>query len=163
MDPPDDLVTVGQPLVKKQQQKKQQDGWQQEGDEQTMVFQNNLNNDDDLENDLFTQKMLEWLETQVSPDTYKAVEVDERILKSLRYEEVFIVDYSQFCPTQPLKFFKNMVPDVAITLCDRCCQFFLQDEYEFAYMEKGHCPFCKNVEKDKGGKLVYANLTDLHR
>jgi hypothetical protein len=58
-----------------------------------MVF-TNQNNDDDLENDLFTQKMLEWLETQVSPDTYKAVEVDERILKSLRYEEVFIVDYS---------------------------------------------------------------------
>jgi hypothetical protein len=25
-------------------------------------------NNDDLENDLFTQKMLEWLETQVSPD-----------------------------------------------------------------------------------------------
>jgi hypothetical protein len=38
--------------------------------------------------------MLEWLESQVSPDGYKPVEVDERILKSLRYEEVFIVDYS---------------------------------------------------------------------
>jgi len=41
--------------------------------------------------------MLEWLETQVTPDTYKAIEVDERILRSMRYEEVFIVDYSQFC------------------------------------------------------------------
>lgn len=69
--------------------------------------------------------MLEWLETQVSPDTYKPVEVDERILKSLRYEEVFIVDYSQFCPSFPVKLYKNMVPDVAITLCDRCCRFFL--------------------------------------
>ena len=42
--------------------------------------------------------MLEWLETQVSPDQYRAVEVDERILKSMRYEEVFIVDYSQLSP-----------------------------------------------------------------
>lgn len=38
--------------------------------------------------------MLEWLETQVSPEHYKAVEVDERILKSMRYEDIFIVDYS---------------------------------------------------------------------
>lgn len=38
--------------------------------------------------------MLEWLETQVSADNYRAVEVDERILKALRFEEVFIVDYS---------------------------------------------------------------------
>ncbi len=48
--------------------------------------------DDDFENDLFTQKMLEWLETQVSPETYRPVEVDERILRSMRYEEIFIVD-----------------------------------------------------------------------
>jgi len=56
-----------------------------------------------------------------------------------------------------------MVPDVAITLCEKCCKFFLQDEYEFAYMEHGGCPFCKNVEKDKGGKNVYGSLVDVHR
>jgi len=38
--------------------------------------------------------MLEWLETQVSPEQYRPVEVDERTLKSMRFEEVFIVDYS---------------------------------------------------------------------
>ena len=135
------------------------DGWQENKEEQTMQFgQNN----DDLENDLFTQKMLEWLETQVSPDQYKAVEVDERILKSMRYEEVFIVDYSQLSPQWPKKYYKNMVPDVAVTLCDKCCKFFLQDEYEFAYIEKGCCPFCKNVEKDKGVKNVYGSLADMN-
>lgn len=56
-----------------------------------------------------------------------------------------------------------MVPDVAITLCERCCKFFMQDEYEFAYMEKGCCPFCKNIEKDKGVKNVYGSLADIHR
>jgi intraflagellar transport protein 122 len=69
--------------------------------------------------------MLEWLETQVSADSYKAVEVDERILKNMRYEEIYIVDYSTLCPNMPRKFYKNMVPDVAITLCDRCCKFFM--------------------------------------
>ena len=55
-----------------------------------------------------------------------------------------------------------MVPDVAITLCDKCCKFFLQDEYEFAYMEKGCCPFCKNQEKEKGVKKVYGSLADMN-
>ena len=54
-----------------------------------------------------------------------------------------------------------MVPDVSITMCECCCKFFLQDEYEFAYIEKGHCPFCKNVEKDKGIKNVYGSLADM--
>lgn len=80
---------------------------------------------EDLANDLFTQRMLEWLETQVSAENYKPVEVDERILKMLRFEEVFIVDYSQYSPTFPKKYYKNMVPDVAITLCENCCKFFL--------------------------------------
>ena len=106
--------------------------------------------------------MLEWLETQISAESYKPVEVDERILKSLRYEEIFIVDYSQYCPAFPRKYFKNMVPDVAITLCEKCCKFFLQDEYEFAYIEKGCCPFCKNQEKDKGVKNVYGSLADIN-
>ena len=66
-----------------------------------------------MDNDLFTQKMLEQLESQ------------------------------------------------SITMCECCCKFFLQDEYEFAYIEKGHCPFCKNVEKDKGIKNVYGSLADM--
>ena len=55
--------------------------------------------------------MLEWLETKVSADSYKPVEVDERILKSMCYEEVFIIDYTHLCPTQPRTYFKNMVPE----------------------------------------------------
>ena len=97
MDPPEEGSHSFKAPDTKKKGGKGFDGWQQQDgrDEQTMVFgQNN----DDLENDLFTQKMLEWLETQVSPDQYRPVEVDERILKSMRYEEVFIVDYSQLCP-----------------------------------------------------------------
>ena len=33
-----------------------------------------------MDNDLFTQKMLEQLETQVNPDSTKPVEVDERVM-----------------------------------------------------------------------------------
>lgn len=105
--------------------------------------------------------MLEQLDQQVNPEHSQPIMVDERVLQHMRFEEVFVVDYSKICATHPRKFFKNMVPDVSITMCDRCCKFFLQDEYEFAYIEKGHCPFCKNVEKDKGVKNVYGSLADM--
>lgn len=113
---------------------KAQDGWQQnDGEEQTMTFNQN---DDYDQNELFDQKMLEWLETQVAEDSYKPVEVDEQILTSMRYEDVFVIDYSHMCNKWPRRYFKSMVPDVAITMCENCCQFFLQDEFEFAYLEK---------------------------
>jgi len=117
--------------------------------------------------DLFTQKMLEQPETMADPESTRPVEVDERVLINMRYEEVFVIDYTPFCKTMGKRYFKNMVPDVSITLCNNCCKFFLQDEYEFAYIEKGCCPFCKNVEKDKGSKNhkfsqnVYGSLADM--
>ena len=105
--------------------------------------------------------MLEQLEGQTSSGSYHPVEVDDSTLSHMRYEEVFIVDHSKFCPNKPVRFFKNMVPEVPITMCEQCCKFFLQDEYEFAYIEKGHCPFCKNVEKDNGVKKVFGSLAEM--
>lgn len=43
----------------------------------------------------------------------------------MRFEEVFIVDMSHFCPNYPKRYFKNLVPDVAITKCDQCNKFFI--------------------------------------
>lgn len=106
--------------------------------------------------------MLEQLQTQTSPETSKPVELDEAVLSSMRYEEVFIVDYTKFCPKIPFRYYKNTIPDVPITMCDNCCKFFIQDDYEYKYVEHGHCPFCKNVEKDKGQKKVYASLADMN-
>lgn len=112
--------------------------------------------------DLFTMMMLEQLEAQINPETVKPVEVNEKCLTHMRYEEVFIVDYTKFCPNMPRRYYKNMIPDVPITMCDNCCKFFIQDDYEYAYVEHGHCPFCKNVEKDKGAKKVFGSLADMN-
>lgn len=77
------------------------------------------------------------------------------MLKSIRFEEVYILDYSHFNPAYPKRYFKNITPDLPVHMCENCNKFFIQDEYEMAYMELGHCPFCKHVEKDKGVKNVY--------
>ena len=111
------------------------------------------NQDEGIENDLFAQVLLEAgsLPVQVSAD----------VMQSMRFEEVFIQDMSHFSPNYPKRYFKNMVPDVAITKCENCCRFFIQDEYEFTYMELGHCPFCKHVEKDKSQKQVFGSLAEM--
>lgn len=93
---------------------------------------------------------------------YKPIEVDEFMLKSMRYEEVYILDYSHFNPNYPKRYFKNITPNIPVHMCENCCKFFVLDEYEMSYMELGHCPFCKHVEKDKGVKAVYGSLADMH-
>jgi hypothetical protein len=52
-----------------------------------------------VDNDKFTQRMMEWLEMQVTADNYKPVEVDEQVLQSIKYEEVYIADLSHICQT----------------------------------------------------------------
>lgn len=89
--------------------------------------------------------------------------MDEETLINMRFEEVYVMDYSHLNPKMPKRYFKNLVPDFAIQMCENCCKFFVQDEYEFKYMEFGHCPFCKHVEKDRGAKQVYGSLSDMHQ
>ena len=146
-DPP--LAEVRMPAAKPRRQ--QNDQWSESmgGAEQVLSF----NAEQDLpENDLFNMRLLEWMSTQLTPENYEPVPVDANILVNMHNEEVFIVDMTHICPSYPLRYFKNMVPDVAITMCENCCKFFILDEYEFAYIEFGHCSFCKHVEKDKGQK-----------
>jgi len=64
------------------------------------------------------------LETVPVDGEYKPIEVDERVMQHIRFEEVFIVDYSKLCPSLPKRFYKNMVPGVSITMCECCCKFF---------------------------------------
>ena len=135
-------------------------GWRQNVSEQEQVLSMN-NHDEGIENDLFAQCLLEHTEHQAAPENYQPVNVNEEVMRSMRFEEVFIQDMSHFSSNAPKRYFKNMVPDVAITMCENCCRFFIQDEYEFAYMECGHCPFCKHVEKDKEQTKVFGSLADM--
>lgn len=112
-EPDDYHRSPSKPAPKKQPTN---DGWKEDiyGDQQILAF--DRPQADDGENDLFTTKMLEWLETQVTADEYRPIEVDEHILKSLRYSEVFIVDLRHVCPSYPLRYFRNVIPDVSIGL-----------------------------------------------
>jgi len=69
--------------------------------------------------------MLEWLETQVTADSYWPILVDRAILRSIKQEDVFIVDYNSHCKGFPRWYYKNMIPEVSIVKCPKSQKFFL--------------------------------------
>lgn len=119
-DPSDDFTgATGKKAVSKQPRGKGVSEWNQE-QEQVLSFTENAPE----ETDIFTMKLLEKLDTMTGKD-YKPIEVDERVLKSMRLEEVYIQDYSHFNAQYPRRYFKNLVADVAINMCENCCKFFI--------------------------------------
>lgn len=139
---PDDMSTASHSTrASASKNRPERDGWKEDmyGEEQTLTFNQREQDNDD--NDMFTQRMLEWLETQVTADSYRPIEVDEAILKSLRSSEVFLVDLTHVCPTYPVRYFRNVIPDVSIGVCENSGKFYLQDEFEFANIEGTEWPF----------------------
>lgn len=62
--------------------------------------------------------------------------------------QVFVQKFSH--PCERARFFRNMIPDVPVSLCACCNKFFHQEDFEFSVLQKGHCPFCRSP-KDKVG------------
>lgn len=94
-------------------------------------------------------KVSEWADVQMTGEDYRPVAVDESTLLSMRFEDVYILDLTKYCATLPRKYYKNMIPDIDITGCEKCGHFYLVDQYEFAYLEFKACPFCRCKEGDE--------------
>ena len=74
--------------------------------------------------------------------------VDEAVLKSLRPSEVFVRKFPD--GTLPTQYFKHMIPDLSVGLCNNCNHFFHQEDLEFEVLKLGHCPFCRASEERVG-------------
>lgn len=70
----------------------------------------------------------------------RKVVADRNILLSLRKSDVFIADRH---PPLRKAFYRNLVPDMNITMCPTCHRFFLED-LETYFSEEGACPFCRS-------------------
>lgn len=45
------------------------------------------------------------------------------------------------------RYFRNLMPDIHVTLCPACHKFFHSDEFELAVLQQGACPFCRSSIK----------------
>ena len=67
--------------------------------------------------------------------------LDAPTLQSLNIHEVFIWTYPG--TTQGPRYFKNVIPDIAIHSCSQCRHFFHQDDFYFESLQQGQkCPIC---------------------
>ena len=107
----------------------------------------NVENDQDTD-DIFVQKIMEWVELQAGQEEYQPVVLDEVCLGAIPPQEVFVLDLSAKCSTLPKKYYRLMIPELDVIMCKACGHFFIQDEYDLVYLESESCPFCLYKEKD---------------
>lgn len=103
--------------------------------------------DDANVEDLFNLKLVEWCEYQSSNADYGMFTVEENILKNAIESEIFIMDVRHNCKSFPVRYFKNRMKDVFITMCKHCFNFFKTEEYENAFLKNKCCPVCQHSDK----------------
>lgn len=71
---------------------------------------------------------------------------------------MIVLDYTKYCPSYPIKYYKNTMPDLAVIACENCKKIFFEEEYEYSVLRFGKCPFCGFTEgedeKDKKGEFT---------
>jgi len=138
--------------------------WSENSNVQTMAM------DDDVEEskDLFVNLLRHFDARQSNKAQYRPVVVDAKVLKSMDREEVFIVnpeladiDQTDMDLELRTRFFKNLIPDMNIRLCEHCSHFFHEDDFELLYLKKGYCPFCRKKDADMEGVTTAEELKAL--
>ncbi|KAI9343877.1 WD40-repeat-containing domain protein [Zopfochytrium polystomum] len=64
-------------------------------------------------------------------------------LAGMRPGDVFTLKWSKKCI--PRKYYRVVQPDTALVLCGGCQNFFLDDEWNYQYLQKGCCHFCRSA------------------
>ena len=83
-----------------------------------------IGEDATLDDEMFGKQLVDWCERQSKLDNYGTFEVGEEVLEEMDEKDVFIVNMSKHNANKPVKYFKNRVNEVLITMCDLCFTFF---------------------------------------
>ncbi|KAG5888429.1 hypothetical protein JTB14_020204 [Gonioctena quinquepunctata] len=78
---------------------------------------------------------------------FQPVVVDRKTLRSLDSYSISICKWS---PPLKRQYFRNLLPDLHITMCESCFKFFHVDDFELQMLQHGHCPFCRSSSDGSG-------------
>lgn len=115
-------------------------------------------NEDDA-GDLFTSCLNRALRDQSGSTPYRPVTVDADTLLSLKRSEVFVCRPPQSKtsrpprPPQRVLFYRNMLSEISIAVSQPCQRFFHLEDFEFAYLSNGSCPFSRVKDVGEYGSL----------
>ena len=85
----------------------------------------NQPNTQDLENSPFLTKLNEICDAQLTNENYLPLFLPNDVISTLSKEEVHFQDFRRYCPTMPVKYFKNLVTEISLVNCKWCSRFFV--------------------------------------
>lgn len=98
-------------------------------------------------NDLFNEAIGKSL-NENEAGTYKPVEVDKMTLESIKRDDVYMIEKSS-------RYFKNVIPEIGIAVCQNCHSFFHEEDYEYMCLQEGACPVCETKTSSNVSKNMY--------
>jgi intraflagellar transport protein 122 len=99
---------------------------------------------DEDDEDRFTRAINDTLQQQAGAHEYKPVTVDAETLRTLYRAEVFCCRARQ--PGMRATYYKSAIPDVHMALSQSCHRFFHEDDFEYATLKEGRCPYSRAKE-----------------
>eukprot|EP00052_Salpingoeca_macrocollata_P008243 m.65502 g.65502 ORF g.65502 m.65502 type:complete len:1216 (+) comp16496_c0_seq1:48-3695(+) len=71
---------------------------------------------------------------------FEPVRVNRSTLRAMPSSEVFV---QRWPAPLPFRYFRNVLPEVGVAMCDTCFMFFHSYDYELQVLRKNCCPFCR--------------------
>merc|ERR1740130_832059 len=98
--------------------------------------------------DTFSQQLMNF----EGGGRYSPVCVDAKLLSAMKHSEIFVNNSP--VPGERAKFYRNMTPDIAISLCTECRKFFHEEDFEFRVLSGMKCMYptgesCKCFDWDQ--------------
>lgn len=95
---------------------------------------------------------------ELHPDAYTDIMVHEELQvdageldrDALRMVDPRSVIMARWPKPFKTRYYRNLIPDLLITVCPECCHAFHAEDFELQVLQKGHCPFCRT----QGDRLV---------
>jgi hypothetical protein len=91
--------------------------------------------------------LIETCDLQIGSNSYVKVKIEPNVVRTLDPEHVFVMDNRKLHRELPIRYFKNMDPEVDVLLCEYSQHFFLTEEYDMFFNMTGAFPF-SNVKID---------------
>ncbi|XP_046605986.1 intraflagellar transport protein 122 homolog isoform X1 [Neodiprion virginianus] len=97
--------------------------------------------------DLFTARLIRYEDKTGE----SRITVGRGVLASIEPSSVLIAHWPKPFKT---RYFRNLLPDLQITLCKSCLKLFHSDDYELAILRHGHCPFCRSSQLSRAEQIT---------
>mmetsp|Transcript_33085 Transcript_33085/g.104621 ORF Transcript_33085/g.104621 Transcript_33085/m.104621 type:complete len:1177 (+) Transcript_33085:130-3660(+) len=103
--------------------------------------------DDDVDMNFGNDSLAEFQQQLLSAPSGSLPSCSREILAQLNYQDVIILK-SQY-HLIPTRYFRVMVPDTPVYVCQSCSRMFIEEDFEILYLKDGCCPFCRSQNTEE--------------